>query len=200
MDIQQNPSHLSSHSPRHQERAVQVAWPAINTVRMSSLLEGWSYQQNRVAFWVEILSKLADSWVTNLTFGNPDLEWLGLIFCAQIASVFEIPSPFPFPFCTPPNGKHPEPPWPAIVLGWLGFRANPRWIAAVFHQNACVSPHKSAQERDKPLPAQGVKWWSREVPDALEECLVICFLFFLFVKKPVIVIVKTTIGSQTHVQ
>ena len=185
---------VHSHPSRRQKRAVQVAWPAINTVRMSSLLEGYGYGKLPAKSSRILISKckitlpkkkVLKSWKIQKSFrnllilGSPTwrkksrlgMTWIeflrtnyhqfldsftlsvSLLYSAQMESTLSHPSD-----------------WPAIVLGWLGFRANLRWIAARFRQNAYVSPHRSAQVNDKPLPAQGVNLWSRvlrEVPNAL---------------------------------
>ena len=194
MDIQQNPSHLSSHSPRHQERAVQVAWPAINTVRMSSLLEGWSYQQNRVAFWVEILSKLADSWVTRL-----GMTWIDFLRANYICfwNSFTLSVPLLY------SAKW-KAPWATLACNC----ARLAWFPRKSTMNCSSVPPERLRKSSQISPgtwqtASSTRCQNGDLGrfrDALEECLVICFLFFLFVKKPVIVIVKTTIGSQTHVR
>ena len=126
---------VHSHPSRRQKRAVQVAWPAINTVRMSSLLEGYGYgklpakssriliSKCKITLPKKRFSRVEKSknpfgtcWFLGhqLDEKNPDLEWLGLNFYVQITTSFWIPSPFPFPFCTPPKWKAP---WATHLIG-----------------------------------------------------------------------------------
>ena len=194
MDIQQNPSHLSCPScmasNQHCSHVVLVGrlW-----VEATSKIQSHSDFKCKITPPQKKFSRVEKSFRNLLILGSPTQTWNDLDSLTRI----------PFPFCTPPNGSstlsHPSD-WPAIVLGWLGFRANPRWIAARFRQNAYVSPHRSAQVNDKPASSKrcqmvisGFEGGSKCHRGMSGDLL---FEFFLFVKKSVIV--KTAIGSRTY--